>query len=212
MSSYRYYLVYKITNLINNKIYIGVHKTNNKNDSYMGSGKGIKTAIRKYGLSNFKKTIIRECSNSEEMFNLESELVTSKFVSKNYTYNQKIGGHGGFDHIDYTDPDMLEKWKASGRKSQKLTKEKIARKRSEDPEYNKLYLASMNKFAGKKHSQLTKEKIGKANSIKQKGSKNSQFGTCWIMNLSLKLNKKIPKSDLDSFINFGWIKGRKKFD
>lgn len=59
----------------------------------------------------------------------------------------------------------------------------------------------------RKHSEETKNKISKANSISQKGNKNSQYGTCWITKDSI--NKKIKKELLQSYIDDGWIKGRK---
>lgn len=34
-----YYTIYKTTNLINGKIYIGKHQTKDPYDSYLGSGK-----------------------------------------------------------------------------------------------------------------------------------------------------------------------------
>jgi len=40
----KYYLIYKVTNLVNNKIYVGAHETINKDDSYMGSGSYLKRA------------------------------------------------------------------------------------------------------------------------------------------------------------------------
>ena len=55
-----YFTVYKITNLINNKIYIGVHKTNNLEDNYMGSSKILKQAIEKHKLISFKKRIFKD--------------------------------------------------------------------------------------------------------------------------------------------------------
>ena len=48
-----HYIIYKITNQINGKYYIGRHATKDVNDSYMGSGIGIKNAIAKYGVENF---------------------------------------------------------------------------------------------------------------------------------------------------------------
>ena len=44
-----YYIIYQITNTINQKIYIGSHCTSNMNDKYLGSGKCLKHAIKKYG-------------------------------------------------------------------------------------------------------------------------------------------------------------------
>jgi hypothetical protein len=64
-------------------------------------------------------------------------------------------------------------------------------------------------FLGKSHSEETKRKIGIANSKKQKGEQNSQYGTCWVYSLVLKRNLKISKQDLTKYLQNGWVKGRK---
>ena len=71
----KHYLVYKITNNINRKIYVGVHVTNNINDSYMGSGTNIKKAIKEYGRENFTKEILHDFDTKEEMISKELEIV-----------------------------------------------------------------------------------------------------------------------------------------
>jgi hypothetical protein len=63
-------------------------------------------------------------------------------------------------------------------------------------------------FLGKKHKESSKAKIGAANSIHQKGSGNSQYGTCWIVNDKKKKNKRIKKENLKKYINNGWVLGR----
>lgn len=91
-----YYLIYEVKNKLNNKIYIGFHKTNRLDDGYMGSGKHIKAVIKKYGLQNFERRIINYCLSDEEMRLLEAEIVNEDFIKRSDTYNLKVGGYGGF--------------------------------------------------------------------------------------------------------------------
>ena len=67
-------------------------------------------------------------------------------------------------------------------------------------------------FKNKNHSIESKEKIGLINSVKQKGEKNSQYGTCWIYNLNLKQNKKRKKENLNYWQQQNWEQGRKIFN
>lgn len=87
--------VYKTTNLINNKIYIGVHKSKRK--KYLGSGKILKQAIKKYGKENFKCEIIEYCESEDEMFSREKYWI-KEYNSQNTDigYNLHDGGLGGF--------------------------------------------------------------------------------------------------------------------
>lgn len=90
-----YYAVYQTTNLVNDKTYIGVHATEDLNDSYLGSGKTLKAAVRKYGRASFKKVILFVFDNPEDMSAKEIELVTREFVDRTDTYNLVPGGHQG---------------------------------------------------------------------------------------------------------------------
>jgi len=60
----KFFYIYKITNLINGKIYIGQRTINKKPEldtNYLGSGNLIKKSLQKYGKDNFKKEILEEC-------------------------------------------------------------------------------------------------------------------------------------------------------
>jgi hypothetical protein len=95
-----FYYLYEIKNTLNGKIYVGVHKTKNMNDGYMGSGKILLAAIQKYGIENFTKTVLGEFSNSDEMYLREKEIVNEEFLSRDDVYNLMRGGSGGFEYIN----------------------------------------------------------------------------------------------------------------
>lgn len=91
------FIVYKITNKINNKLYFGItrysigirwsqHKLKNKTSH-------LSLAIRKYGQINFTIKVVKKCNSEQEMYDLEIYLI-SKYKSndRNYGYNNSSGG------------------------------------------------------------------------------------------------------------------------
>ena len=86
--------IYKITNSVNGKIYIGAH-TGSEDDDYLGSGKLIQRALKKYGREVFSKEVLEYFSTAEEMFRRESEIITEEFLLRQDIYNVAPGGSGG---------------------------------------------------------------------------------------------------------------------
>ena len=98
-------VIYKTTNLINNKIYIGKNKGND--NWYLGSGKLLLYAIKKYGKENFKKEIIEICTSLEHMKEREIYWIEKlKARDRKIGYNIQIGGDGG-DNYRYMSPERL---------------------------------------------------------------------------------------------------------
>lgn len=101
------FIVYKTTNLINGKIYIGVHYTNpDIFDGYIGCGvkstsitqniKGFRAAVLKYGYENFKRQTLFTYEDSEsgmlQAYKKEAELVNKDFLKRTDVYNLALGG------------------------------------------------------------------------------------------------------------------------
>ena len=101
------YIVYLTTNKINNKIYIGVHGTENPDifDGYLGCGAyanqpktynktkyPLHLAILKYGPKNFYRETLKIFDDVDEALKLESELVNEEFIKRTDTYNITLGG------------------------------------------------------------------------------------------------------------------------
>ncbi len=92
MNKQKYHYFYKITNNINNKFYYGIHSTNNLNDGYMGSGKRLHYAYKKYGIENFTKEILKFFDSRKEATDYEAEMVTETLVKDENCYNVALGG------------------------------------------------------------------------------------------------------------------------
>jgi hypothetical protein len=90
------YIVYKTTNKLDGKIYIGIHKTSGSDfDGYYGSGLLLWKAIDKYGKENFERETLYTVETIEEARNIERLLVDAEFCERVDTYNISIGGTGG---------------------------------------------------------------------------------------------------------------------
>src|SRR4051812_15186417 len=96
----KFYYVYQLTNTVNGKIYIGCHQTTNLDDGYLGSGRRLAYAKRKYGLAAFVKTILSFHETLGEMLAKEGEIVDQKFLGRHDVYNLTLGGKSGWYHIN----------------------------------------------------------------------------------------------------------------
>lgn len=152
------FYIYRITNKINGKTYIGQHKYKDLNDDYMGSGIHIKRAIKKYGMENFKKEILYSCiqykatADDMERFAIVKERALGKAE-----YNIADGGQGnlGLHHSEETKRKLSKANK--GKHLSGETKRKISET-----------------MKGHKVSEETKRKIGEANSRVLKGKPKSE--------------------------------------
>lgn len=202
-SSTKFYL-YKITNLVNNKIYIGVHKhATNKKDYYMGSGTLLKKAIKKHGIDNFKKEILEYFDNERDMYLKEKEIVNENFTQSQHTYNITKGGGGNSWFLSGA---FTEKYKDYVNISQ-VPEIKIIIKESMAKYYSENGGSFKNKFwitDGKIDRAINvDEKIpdgfrkGRAK-LKQNGSKNPSFNKHWVtdgkIDLLIKKDVEIPKN------------------
>lgn len=114
--SHKYNYLYKITNLQNNKIYIGIHSTDNIDDGYMGSSKILNQSIRKNGIENFKKEILEFYPNRDFLREAEARIVNEEFVFRSDTYNISPGGAGDENYNAYLEKKK-EKFKEICRKN-----------------------------------------------------------------------------------------------
>jgi len=167
-------IIYKIVNLINNKIYIGQDIKNNP--KYFGSGKLIKLAIKKYGKSNFKKETLEYCINEKQMD--EREIF---WIKKLNAIDRKIGYNiceGGKTYRSMKGENNPWFGKKHTEKTKKIIKEKRKLQKMSDEQKKVLREKwKSDKNPGKNKSQETIDKIKKSLSkIDRTGFNSSMSG------------------------------------
>lgn len=164
------YYNYITTNIFNGKQYVGMHKTEDLNDGYLGSGKLLNYAIKKYGKERFTREILCFCEDANIAHFNEGKFIIKYNTIAPSGYN--LSQSGGPSHL--------------GKKHSEETKRKIRESFTEDKKEKMRFFGEKNGFFCKKHSEETKEKL------RLFGEKNPMFGK----NHSEKSKKKMSESRL----------------
>jgi group I intron endonuclease len=127
-----YGFIYITTNLVNGKQYIGQCRYGKRGwENYLGSGKHITLAIKKYGVENFKREILAEAETKPELSDLERYYIKQYGAVENSNfYNIADGGYAtrgflGRTHSEETRKKMSES--AMGHAVSDKTKEAVAK-------------------------------------------------------------------------------------
>jgi hypothetical protein len=194
----KYHYIYKTTNVINGRYYIGMHSTDDLDDGYMGSGKRLWNSMNYHGKENHKVEILEFCNNRGELKKREEEIVNEQLLTEDLCMNLTTGGQGGAQP-----PEKQRKWIMAGSAG-------FVKKLREDAEFREVHRKTVsenmkkyhatgkhnyNTFEGKTHSEETKKKMSESSKGMGKGKANSQYGTCWITRDGE--NKKIKKTNYD---------------
>ena len=128
-------IIYKITNLLNGKIYIGKSLKNDPN--YYGSGLKIVNAVNKHGKEYFNKEIVEECAidivNEREIYWIDQYNCTCDKIG----YNISVGGTGGNHYRSSLEANAVLELNL------KISE---GRKNGKQPEYSELRLANQKKI------------------------------------------------------------------
>ena len=190
-----YGYVYKTTNLLNGKFYVGQKKSCEfLGEKYLGSGVRLKSAIQHYGKENFSVEIVDTASSKEELDRLEIYWI-DKLDARNLdiAYNLSKGGDGNTSGVSWNkgltkdmDSRLCQSAEASKKRSASLKKAYLEGRHNIDFT-DEVRKKMSDKAKCRDHPPTTAGKICVTDGFK---------------------NKMIFPEDIDEYIEAGWYKGK----
>ena len=211
-----YGYIYETTNLVNGKKYIGKSAHSKFSESYHGSGVYIRKALQKYGDKSFKTVLIEECESLEQLNEREAYWIDyyNAVEDKRY-YNAIPGGAGGwyYDRKSHPYSGFTRYSKHSEETKQKMREHHWSKTGSYNQHDRVRSKEEIEKFKSNHWSKLGKTVWNKGIKIpKEKQTDNQKNfgpickGTVWVNKDGI--NKRVPKQELEEWLNKGFIKGR----
>ena len=208
------YIIYKTTNLINNKIYIGQDSHNDP--KYLGSGLLLNRAVKKYGRENFKKEILEECQTKKELNEREKYWIKKlNSMNKEVGYNITKGGEGGdttTNNPNYLNICYKKSINNKGKKKSKKHCNNISKGLKghivKQETKNKISKANKNKFSSNKNPAKrldVRKKISKSVS----GDKNGMYGKHHSEETKKKISKKLKGITKSNIVKYKMSKSQK---
>lgn len=210
-----YGVIYKITNILNNKSYIGRKKLykGKYNDlhNYFGSGIHIKNAIKKYGIENFKKEYL-DVAYSDEELDLKEMYYIEKYNTLKEGYNSTKGG----EHFrgEFSDNELrkqkISEWSKSfwgnEENRKKLIEKRIGKKRSE---FTK---KQMSESAKKSWTEERKKKASESGNYVRHFDEETKKRIGETLKTLITINngveeRRVSESELENYLSQGFIKG-----
>ena len=167
-------VIYITINCVNDKFYVGKSVRNRKD--YLGSGKILRQAIKKYGKDAFVKIILEDCDTLEQLNDREVYWI-KHFQATSLGYNLTNGGTGGNTLSFLTDVQRSackQKQKAYWTLEKRASKADEVSKRFTDPKERKL---QSKRLSGKNLSDVTKQKISKGNKLAWSENREARLET-----------------------------------
>jgi hypothetical protein len=193
------HFLYQTTNLVNNKIYIGIHTTDNINDGYLGSSLLLKQDIKLFGVEKFKREILEYFDTIEEALKAERKFVDKDFIKRQDTYNRSTGGRGGWHRLNPKETATVKDKDGNYYRVPKNDPRIIS---------GELVGVTKGKTLTKDHRiKISKNGKGKKHCMTSALSDYAK-NVCFINKDGI--CRKIPKTELQNYIDLGWSAGRTK--